>query len=358
MTSGMDSPATTSGAVSMFHFCLLFLIFWQGELSVLKSIPRTKRSAHGFTLIELLVVIAIIAILIALLLPAVQQAREAARRSQCRNNLKQIGLALHNYHDTFLQFPSAFGNQSINSGGGERWGHSQWVALLPYYDQAPMYNQWNFLANDEGWTGNSAVSQNANIPVLKCPSSVLPPKSPNNFPTAHYYGVHGAVTYGKFTDTAGLSDNTGNWGYNSSRGMIVWGGAKIAQCTDGTSNTLIEAEISHYVFNAAGAKDDRRPSRNWSWAMGGLSGWRDWAPTTCSVTVRYSPNSQVLGQNGLVWSGWDDASGSNCPFTSAHTGGVHALTADGAVRFLSNNIDLGTLTLLSVRDDNFPIGDF
>lgn len=324
----------------------------------MRSEPKMRKKVRGFTLIELLVVIAIIAILIALLLPAVQQAREAARRSQCRNNMKQIGLALHNYHDTFNQFPSAFGNQSVNSGGGERWGHSQWVALLPYYDQAPMYNQWNFLANDEGWTGNQALAQNAVLPVLKCPSSALAERSPNNFPTAHYYGIHGAVPFGKFTDTSGLSDQTANWGYTSSRGLIVWGGTKIAKCTDGTSNTIIEGEMSHFVFNAAGQKDDRRPSRNWSWAMGGLSGWRDWAPATCTTTIRYAPNSQVLGQNGLVWPAWDDASGSNTPLTSAHTGGVHCLLADGAVRFISNNIDLGTLTLLSVRDDNIPVSDF
>src|SRR6187401_1277341 len=111
------------------------------------SLTRSWKTRRAFTLIELLVVIAIIAILIALLLPAVQQAREAARRTQCKNNMKQIGLALHNYHDTYLRFPSAFGIQSLNGGGAERWGHSQWVALLPYYDQAPLYSQWNFLAD-------------------------------------------------------------------------------------------------------------------------------------------------------------------------------------------------------------------
>ncbi len=318
----------------------------------------SRAKARGFTLIELLVVIAIIAILIALLLPAVQQAREAARRSQCRNNLKQIGLALHNYHDNYLRFPSAFGNQSLNSGNGERWGHSQWVAMLPYYDQAPLYNQWNFNADHEGWTGNQTAATNANLPVLKCPSSPLPERSPSNFPLAHYFGLQGAVTFGQFTDTTGLNDQTANWGYTSGRGMIVWAGTGIAKCTDGTSNTLIEAEISHFVFDAAGNKDDRRPSRRWSWAMGGLTGWRDWAPATCTVTTRYPPNSKVLGQNGLVWPGWDDASGSNCPFTSAHTGGVHGLLADGAVKFISDNIDLGILTLASVKDDGKPVGDF
>ena len=321
----------------------------------MQKVPACRR---GFTLIELLVVIAIIAVLIALLLPAVQQAREAARRTQCKNNLKQMGLALHNYNDVNLQFPSAFGNQSVNSTGGERWGHSQWVALLPYVDQAPMYNQWNFLANDEGWGGNQNLSRTAILPALKCPSSNLAEMSPNGFTTAHYYGIQGAVPFGQFTDATGLSNQSGNWGMTSSRGMICWGGKKIASCTDGTSNTLIEAEVSHFVFNAAGQKDDRRPSRNWSWSMGGLSGWRDWAPATCTVTVRYGPNSLVLGQNGLVWSAWDDASGSNCPFTSAHSGGAHGLLTDGSVRFISNNIDMGTLTLLSVRDDNFAIGDY
>src|SRR6187455_2473364 len=94
---------------------------------------------RGFTLIEMLVVIAIIAILVALLLPAVQQAREAARRSQCKNNLKQIGLAMHNYHDTFNGFPN--GGIASSVGG---WGLSWYIRILPYIDQAPVFNGINF----------------------------------------------------------------------------------------------------------------------------------------------------------------------------------------------------------------------
>ena len=103
---------------------------------------------RGFTLIELLVVIAIIAVLIALLLPAVQQAREAARRTQCKNNLKQMGLALHNYHDVFNKFP--IGSNNTQAGG---WGCPLWTAVLPYVDEAPMYNKWDFIgqANQVGW---------------------------------------------------------------------------------------------------------------------------------------------------------------------------------------------------------------
>ena len=322
-----------------------------------------NRRLRGFTLIELLVVIAIIAVLIALLLPAVQQAREAARRSQCKNNLKQIGLALHNYHDTFLQFPSGFGitgftNEPART--GERWGHSQWVALLPYMDQAPLYGQWNFNINNEGWDGNLTISRNASLPLLKCPSSTLPAKSPNLFPTSHYYGIAGAVPRGTWTDTKGLTDQTGNWGYTSNRGMIPsFGGKNMKFCSDGTSNTMIEGEISNFVFDATGnTKDDRRPARNWSWAMGGLSGWSDWAPHVSNVCVRYAPNSRVLGANGLVWPAWDDASGGNCPLTSSHTGGVHGLLTDGSVRFISDNIDMLTLTLLSVGDDDRVLGEY
>jgi len=324
----------------------------------MKASGFLKKRSCGFTLIELLVVIAIIAILIALLLPAVQQAREAARRTQCKNNLKQIGLALHNYHDTFLQFPCPFGIAAMGA-GGERWGHSQWVPLLPYMEQSTLFSQWNFNAYHEGWDGNLALSRGAVLPLLRCPSSNLPKLSPNAFPTSHYFGIGGAVPRGVWTDTKGLNDNTPNWGYTSSRGMVVFGGKTIASCSDGTSNTMIEGEISNFVFDATGnSKDDRRPARNWSWAMGGLSGWRDWAPQVSNVCIRYAPNAKVLGANGLVWPAWDDASGSNCPLTSAHTGGVQVTLTDGSVRFISDNIDMLTLTYLAVRDDDRVIGEY
>lgn len=315
---------------------------------------------RGFTLIELLVVIAIIAVLIALLLPAVQQAREAARRSQCKNNLKQIGLALHNYHDVFNQFPSAQGNTGPNSGGGEMWGHSQWVSLLPYADQAPMYNQWNFSANDEGWTGNRPIYTGKRIPWLFCPSSPLGDGGNGTVaPAAQYFGIAGASPRAPFTDTAEFFDQSANWGHCSNRGMLVNRfGKKIRDCTDGTSNTMIEAEISNYIFDAVGNRGDRRPGRNWGWTMGGLTYWDGWAPHVSNVTIRYAPNSKVLGQNGLVWPAWDDASGSNTPLSSAHVGGAHVLLTDGAVRFVSENLDMSTLTLLAVRDDGKVLGEF
>lgn len=124
------------------------------------------RKRRGFTLIELLVVIAIIAVLIALLLPAVQQAREAARRTQCKNNLKQIGLAMHNYHDVHLKFPSGGARVNFDPNGA---GHSCWIAILPFADLAPLYNQWDFNLPGEGdayWGAaapNSVVAKAARV---------------------------------------------------------------------------------------------------------------------------------------------------------------------------------------------------
>src|SRR6056297_1010615 len=137
-------------------------------------LTSTHRRQRGFTLIELLVVIAIIAVLVALLLPAVQQAREAARRSACKNNLKQWGLAFHNYHDTYNTLPIG-GNGQMPG-----WGVSFYPGLLPFVDQAPLYNQLIFAGTHAGWTGGGGgTGQNVNGPavrgvvmeVMLCPSS-------------------------------------------------------------------------------------------------------------------------------------------------------------------------------------------
>lgn len=357
---------------------------------------RRRWKSSGFTLVELLVVIAIIGILIALLLPAVQAAREAARRSQCTNNMKQQGLALQNFHDVRKAFPNGGCGTSwwATPYSAETWGHSQWVSVLPYIEQSAMYSQIKWGVNPDpvnnnvgqnvhsGWDTNTVVWSHARIQALICPSSTMPCQSyiPDDF-SSSYYGIAGAAPMqfgpmptGRFQDTAGMAINDDNlWGITSGRGMIPnYGngtsgvpannsgpnfnlGAKMSDCTDGTSNTIIVGEMSHYVFNPiTGAKGDRRPGRMWGWHMGGLSGWRDWGPHSNNVTLRYPPNFKcdwTVTQGVDDWTAWADASPANPPLTSAHPGGVNTLRVDGSVQFMSDTIDLETMTLLAIRDD-------
>lgn len=334
---------------------------------------------RGFTLVELLVVIAIIGILIALLLPAVQAAREAARRMQCMNNMKQQGLAFHNHHDAKRKFPSGgagtswWGNTPVRA-LPETWGHSQWVGLLPYMEQSPMYDkwQWGILPNassiSSGWGApNNAIFTDLQLTMLICPSSDLTSNNPSRFAQC-YYGIAGALTYGRFTaNTQNVDWWDQAWGRTSNRGMVPNKGKQgqpagpnalgksFKDCLDGTSNTLLVGEMSYYVFDVLGNKSDRRPGRNWGWQMGGLSGWENWAPHTNNVTLRYGPNAKVLGQAGVTdWAAWPDASPANPPLTSAHPGGVNVLLTDGSVQFMSETIDLEVMTLMAVRNDNLP----
>jgi prepilin-type processing-associated H-X9-DG protein len=334
--------------------------------------------------------------LIALLLPAVQAAREAARRSQCTNNMKQQGLAFQNHHDVKGAFPNGGAGTAwwFTPYSAERWGHSQWVTLLPYIEQSAMYGQLKWGENPDpvnnslgqtvnsGWDTNAAVWQDKRIGALICPSCTLQNAGPwNNF-TSSYYGIAGAAPMqygpqptGRFQDTKGMAFNDDNaWGITSGRGMVPnYGnvtagvpayntgprfslGAKMSDCTDGTSNTIIVGEMSGYVVNPiTGAKADRRPGRNWGWHMGGLSGWRDWAPHTNNVTLRYPPNFKcdwTVTQGVDDWTAWPDASPANAPLTSFHPGGVNTLRVDGSVQFMSDTIDMETLTLQAIRDDN------
>ena len=331
---------------------------------------RGQRKA--FTLIELLVVIAIIAVLIALLLPAVQQAREAARRTQCKNGLKQMGLALHNYHDTLNKFPAG----ALRGNG---WGHSFWIAVLPYIDQAPMYNQWNFTTQgDEGWTHSGNANINViggkTIPVALCPSSPLKTnvnaRGDQNQPimAAQYMGIGGAENRGNFNNSNNTTRQQGNTnvGIYSNAGMMpIDETLNIRDCTDGTSNTLLMGECSGIIADPANLNNrgDCRPGATWGWAMGTHSSWGSIAAGNLSAdagpggvgVIRYAPNSNVLNTDGCAGG---ENQRRNCPLTSAHVGGAHVLMGDGTVRFVSNNIDMITLTYLAVRNDGQTIGDW
>lgn len=292
---------------------------------------RKKAIRTGFTLIELLVVIAIIAVLIALLLPAVQQAREAARRSQCKNNLKQLGLALHNYHDTHNTFPPGGFYAGTRLGNGLSFH----IMILPFMDQANLYSQ--FLFEKASWIDASkARVLGATIPPgLLCPSSSVTKswdtneKSAGNY-TTHYLGITGPVgdtpvnpaTNMRYSWEVASPTTTGGW---SNEGILLRGECKkIRDVTDGTSNTFLVGESSW----------DKNEQRYRSWLRGS---WTNTALTiypggndiiVSTKNIRYQPNTN--GGNNFT---------NDMPFGSNHTGGVQMLMADGAVTFLSENID-------------------
>jgi prepilin-type N-terminal cleavage/methylation domain-containing protein len=331
---------------------------------------------RGFTLIELLVVIAIIAVLIALLLPAVQQAREAARRTQCKNNLKQLGLAFHNYHDTLNGFPPG----NVASTGG--WGPSFYIFLLPYLDQAPLFNKMTFNGAQPGWAysgtaegqNNGGALNGVTLKVVNCPSSSLPENRDAGgyvIPNPQYYGIMGATSQGAFTNPASRLANCcsccGSAG--ASGGQIAAGGLllpiaskKIRDITDGTTNTIILGESSTLVLNAAGGTRSANNQGTHGILMGSpnLSTIESAAGGTFErqfnlTTVRYSPNFPAISE---TTPGVSDNFGINKPLASYHVGGVHVLMSDGSARFISDNINMQTLAQLCTRDDGMVIGDF
>lgn len=351
-------------------------------------LTNKKRSLQGFTLIELLVVIAIIAVLIALLLPAVQQAREAARRTQCKNNLKQLGLALHNYHDiTMTTFPSGYLtlNQAGNLSG---WG---WMAmLLPQIDQGPLFNQLgssvpNFNNGLFQLTTTIQTPQtiSTNISAFRCPSDVgqqtigvtliqgtAPSSSPAAFGRSTYIGVAG-------TDPAWVNATSG--GATAGVGNAATGGGAIGIYTwtpplgSGLSTTSVTADRFGGTF---GANSNR--------------GFRDMSDGSSNVIVvgeRYTPqasssslavigdatwvgatdNSTGLGQAMALGEATIPINWSPVPITarpiitgfgSMHTGGCHFLMGDGSVRFVSQNLDQNTFRQLSRVADGAVVGDF
>ena len=332
---------------------------------------------RGFTLIELLVVIAIIAVLIALLLPAVQQAREAARRTQCKNNLKQMGLALHNYHDVYNMFPP--GVIASLAGG---WGASWYMRILPYVDQAPVFNKLTFSGTHHGWAYTGVTEGNANGQILRattinfaiCPSSPMPATQTNDIPitAAQYNGLSGMRDGNGVTNTAGrlapccsCCGGQQATGQISSSGMLVpTEGINLSAATDGSSNTIMVGEASMFIIPSGGTTRTLQVNGAHGIMMGTstLATVRSINGGTFErcfnlTTVNYPPNAPVIDNNGS-WPGVGNNFGSNNPLNSAHTGGVHVLLADGSTRFISDNIDMGTLRRLSSRDDGQVIGEF
>lgn len=341
----------------------------------------SRRSKKGFTLIELLVVIAIIAILIALLLPAVQQAREAARRTQCKNHLKQWGLALHNYHDVHNQFAIS----GINNWGTTSKG-SALAQLLPFIEQAPLYTAIDFSGRipfthpNLGWWNvpNSTLGMNPNgftqkwisakISILHCPSTQSPkteswdwdmttssyapsmgaqrmdahngcgaysPGSPEQLGNHSGYFNDGPAGHGNSQNAQQISGPFGRLGFAANFGQIP----------DGTSNTILMGE----VLSTLECTDHGH--------YGAFTMNNQWFATTAPINYKtcqsghgYIRAPGVCGDTNS----WPTARG----FKSDHTGGAQFVLCDGSARFISDNVDYATYQRLGSRRDGQVVGDY
>lgn len=327
----------------------------------------------GFTLIELLVVIAIIAILIALLLPAVQQAREAARRTQCKNNLKQIGLALHNYLDVHTVFPPSFVSDisTTNTTGGEWSVHAR---ILPFLEQAALYNNANL---EEAY--DSPV--NASIPSLRI-AAYLCPSDPNDRTRTDSSGnaIHYPLSYGF---------NGGTWRVWTNSNRSAGDGAfapnskfSDASFTDGMSNTLCFSEVKAFTaYNRDGDAGTATVPANAAAVTALIAGggdnkansghteWVDGRVHQTGFTVTLPPNAEVTvpggdrPDEGDYTSCREDKSCTTPTYAAVtsrswHVGIVNSLLMDGSVRSISENLDLGTWRNLGQRNDGQVIGEF
>lgn len=347
------------------------------------TVKTRKPAKQGFTLIELLVVIAIIAVLIALLLPAVQQAREAARRTQCRNNMKQQGLALMNYESTHKVFPPAridLSGLSYVPGGYYQASWTQMV--LPYLDQAPLYQSYNF---------NLTWSDPANLPVTTvtipaflCPSAPAQRQVPaatvkdgvgNFYPTSTPYGfcdygsmnaVRPAYFLSNGLPVPPLSTAT-NTASPASATKYEWdGGLKkgaatpIAAITDGTSNTIMCVEDSGRPQIYALSKATTATTKDgWGWAdiQAGYS--LDGATADASIVGKSSctvPSGPCTLTTVAAPYGINILNDSE--MYAFHVGGAHVLMCDGSVRFISANIAASTLGALATRSAGDIAGEF
>jgi prepilin-type N-terminal cleavage/methylation domain-containing protein len=341
--------------------------------------PLRSRPISGFTLVELLVVIAIIGILVALLLPAVQAAREAARRMSCGNNMKQIGLALHNYHSAMRTFPIGARSSGVLTTAATGYGQSWWVGILPYIEQGPAYEKWNHVIANSGTSSTNLTHLDGiAIDVMRCPSSPLPQLIPisglnkGGIVMATYTGISGAYEHtdtgavpNDFTETARVQQIGANTGYMSAGGVLIPNtSVRIDDIIDGTTNQILVTEQSDFHVDP---RNGTRYNCVNSATQGSFAGTNKHgqptnpAPSTNNysganayniTTVRYGVNfKEWCNSSGTATQGVAADNGPNAGMISAHSGGVQVALGDGSVRMITEGIDMYYLYRLCTRDD-------
>jgi prepilin-type N-terminal cleavage/methylation domain-containing protein/prepilin-type processing-associated H-X9-DG protein len=314
-----------------------------------------SKTRRGFTLVELLVVIAIIAVLIGLLLPAVQKAREAANRAKCLNNLKQIALAAHHYHDTFQKFPTG-GRLPIYVGARPTGATNLWVEMLPYFEQDNLYKKWDSDDNRNNVSGGTNATQAQVIKILICPSDPLPQLVVQlTIPIAPPWslGFYAMSSYGGNAGRRSVkAGNAPPWPGMTKDGIFyIDSCVRIGDITDGTSTTLLFGERYHRDPQFDLQHDVLWPGTP---PMAQFGRWAEVAYQGVAANVTLST---PVGINYQMSPGGNFTAVENriCAFGSGHPGGANFAFTDGSVRFVSDRMPLPMLQALSTRAGGEPV---
>lgn len=365
---------------------------------------KVHRSGNrlGFTLVELLVVIAIIGVLVALLLPAVQAAREAARRMQCGNNVKQLCLGLQNYHDTYLYLPYGARNRSTNApqyNTTNGYGSSWLVATLPFCEQRPLFdkisaadalNASNHYGAGNATTGIRGAAHNAKIKYMLCPSSPLPETEVLGGATLvipSYAGIMGGNQEPNSNATLAVTEEriVGNHagssfaltGFSSGGMLPINESLTFAACTDGTANCIIVGECADYYYETSGSNKLRRnpaPAQGLGWLVGnnlpyasgfpqtvkkgGTSIGGDRVANLISVAHSVGINNRITSTGIPNWNASGIGTrGPNNPLLAAHPAGAMVGYLDGHVQLVTKQMAKYVVKRLAIRDDGGVIPD-
>ena len=321
---------------------------------------RLRQPRIAFSLIELLIVIAILGLLVALLLPAIQKARETSRATACRNNLKQIGLALSNFESTHGSLPKGVeGRFDRNLSPVPMYGMSWWPQILPYLEESEVSDALDRVGGNIGYvqvnTHNGEVADEFAPSFWLCPSSPVPKViTPGGYEIVapSYSGISGATNEDGFPE-ARVSRCCRSEGQISGGGLLFPNAAiRVRQVTDGLSKTLLVGEQSNYCFTDSGQPKAIAAAFVNGWltgtrALGVPPNYGDWlSPSYNIATIRYGLNERRYDLPGVY-----ENIGANNPLTSTHLGVVNLLYGDGSVRAMADSLEVHVLKSMATRDD-------